>query len=51
MFQCEENYGMFVRPTQVVALDESGKPIEMDITSPPIDEGSSSSKLRSRQSR
>lgn len=39
---------MFVRPTQVVPLDEHGKPIEMDVASPP-DEGSTS-KLRSRQS-
>lgn len=40
---------MFVRPPQVIPLDEDGKPIEMDITSPPDD--GSSSKLRSRQSR
>lgn len=27
-FQCEENYGMFVRPTQLVFLDDAGNPIE-----------------------
>uniref|UniRef100_A0A182JQ22 Dynactin subunit 1 n=1 Tax=Anopheles christyi TaxID=43041 RepID=A0A182JQ22_9DIPT len=27
-FSCEENYGMFVRPTQVVFIDEAGNPIE-----------------------
>ncbi|XP_055613373.1 dynactin subunit 1 isoform X2 [Uranotaenia lowii] len=27
-FTCEENYGMFVRPTQLIFLDESGKPID-----------------------
>ncbi|KAK9712383.1 Dynein associated protein [Popillia japonica] len=41
-FQCDENYGMFVRPGQVALLDESGKRIEVK------DDGS---KLRStRQS-
>ncbi|KRT81438.1 hypothetical protein AMK59_5748 [Oryctes borbonicus] len=39
-FQCEDNYGMFVRPGQVALLDENGKRIEPN-------EGS---KLRSRQS-
>ncbi|XP_058824298.1 dynactin subunit 1 isoform X5 [Topomyia yanbarensis] len=27
-FTCEENYGMFVRPTQLVFLDDAGNPIE-----------------------
>ncbi|XP_065076699.1 dynactin subunit 1 isoform X3 [Ochlerotatus camptorhynchus] len=27
-FSCEENYGMFVRPTQLVFLDDAGNPIE-----------------------
>ncbi|XP_074029594.1 dynactin subunit 1 isoform X2 [Leptinotarsa decemlineata] len=27
-FKCEENHGMFVRDSQVVPLDENGKPIE-----------------------
>lgn len=47
-FQCEENCGVFVRPTQVIPLDEDGKPIEMEIASPPDD--ATSSKLRTRQS-
>ncbi|XP_018575471.1 dynactin subunit 1 isoform X5 [Anoplophora glabripennis] len=28
-FKCEDNHGVFVRETQVVPLDENGKPIEM----------------------
>ncbi|XP_041766748.1 dynactin subunit 1 isoform X2 [Anopheles merus] len=27
-FSCEENYGMFVRPTQLVFIDDAGNPIE-----------------------
>ncbi|XP_055549928.1 dynactin subunit 1 isoform X2 [Wyeomyia smithii] len=27
-FSCDENYGMFVRPTQLVFLDDAGNPIE-----------------------
>ncbi|XP_052870371.1 dynactin subunit 1 [Anopheles cruzii] len=27
-FSCEENFGMFVRPTQLVYVDESGNPLE-----------------------
>ncbi|XP_053670945.1 dynactin subunit 1 [Anopheles nili] len=27
-FSCDENYGMFVRPTQLMFIDESGNPIE-----------------------
>lgn len=28
-FQCEKNYGMFVRPNQVLRLDAADNPIEM----------------------
>ncbi|CAH0555290.1 unnamed protein product [Brassicogethes aeneus] len=45
-FNCEENYGMFVRTTQVVALDENGKPMQM---APPEDPPASKI-ARSRQS-
>ncbi|XP_050068191.1 dynactin subunit 1 isoform X2 [Anopheles maculipalpis] len=27
-FSCEENYGMFVRPTQLMFIDDAGNPIE-----------------------
>uniref|UniRef100_A0A182J6P7 Dynactin subunit 1 n=1 Tax=Anopheles atroparvus TaxID=41427 RepID=A0A182J6P7_ANOAO len=27
-FSCEENYGMFVRPTQLVFIDDAGHPLE-----------------------
>ncbi|XP_058118563.1 dynactin subunit 1 [Anopheles ziemanni] len=27
-FSCEENYGMFVRPTQLVFIDDAGNPLE-----------------------
>ncbi|XP_025834813.1 dynactin subunit 1 [Agrilus planipennis] len=46
-FQCEENFGMFVRASQVVPLDDQGKPIEAKDTS--RDEGSTS-RLRTRHS-
>ncbi|KAF5304178.1 hypothetical protein FQR65_LT08072 [Abscondita terminalis] len=46
-FKCEENHGLFVRPPQVVFLDENGKPIPVDINT---SEDSGSAKQRSRQS-
>lgn len=34
-FSCEENYGMFVRPTQLVFLDDAGNPMEnVDVQTP-----------------
>ncbi|XP_055637858.1 dynactin subunit 1 isoform X2 [Toxorhynchites rutilus septentrionalis] len=34
-FTCEENYGMFVRPTQLIYLDDAGNPIEnSDVQTP-----------------
>uniref|UniRef100_A0A182SUX5 Dynactin subunit 1 n=1 Tax=Anopheles maculatus TaxID=74869 RepID=A0A182SUX5_9DIPT len=27
-FSCEENYGMFVRPTQLMFIDDAGNPID-----------------------
>ncbi|XP_049823261.1 dynactin subunit 1 isoform X2 [Aethina tumida] len=45
-FECEPNHGMFVRPSQVVPLDENGKP--MEVATP--DEPPPSKIARSRQS-
>lgn len=47
-FQCEDNYGMFVRPSQVVLLDEFGRPMEVKETTTSDD--ASGSKARSRNS-
>jgi len=44
--QCEENYGMFVRLTQLMILDDDGNPVEMTATTPEDVKGS-----RSRLSR
>nr|XP_022907890.1 dynactin subunit 1 isoform X2 [Onthophagus taurus] len=45
-FQCEENYGVFVRPSQVILLDDEGKRIEPKERL----EDTPGSKIRSRQS-
>ncbi|KAJ8938699.1 hypothetical protein NQ318_007987 [Aromia moschata] len=48
-FKCEESYGVFVRESQVMPLDENGKPIEM--TNANNDDQPPPSKIaRSRQS-
>ncbi|KAK5644921.1 hypothetical protein RI129_006221 [Pyrocoelia pectoralis] len=44
-FKCDDNYGLFVRSGQILFLDDEGKPIPMEITSP---EDSSLSKTRGR---
>ncbi|XP_031349690.1 dynactin subunit 1 isoform X2 [Photinus pyralis] len=45
-FKCEENYGSFVRLGQIIFLDDEGKPIPVEITSP---EDSTLAKTRGRQ--
>ncbi|EDS30303.1 dynactin [Culex quinquefasciatus] len=44
-FSCDENYGMFVRPTQLVFLDEGGNQIDVGEVQTPEE------KPRSRLSR
>lgn len=34
VLQCEENYGMFVRVTQLTLLDEDGNPLDPAAASP-----------------
>ncbi|XP_077287467.1 dynactin subunit 1 isoform X2 [Arctopsyche grandis] len=49
-FACEENYGMFVRTSQLVMLDEDGNPLEMTATTPEEVKGSRSRLSSSRHS-